>query len=101
MPGAVRAGVTTIGGRRVVAVDMDASVRRGSLSADASSVLAVAARTALADRVPLVARVASSGADILEGMAALHGWGEAAAALARCSGENQTPAATAAARVTP
>jgi acetyl-CoA carboxylase carboxyltransferase component len=86
VPGAVRTGVTTIGGRRVVAVDMDASVRRGSLSADASSVLAVAARTALADRVPLVARVASSGADILEGMAALHGWGEAAAALARCSG---------------
>jgi acetyl-CoA carboxylase carboxyltransferase component len=86
VPGAVHASVTSIGGRPVVAVDMDASVRRGSLSADASSVLAAAARTALAERRPLVARVASSGADILEGMAALHGWGEAAAALAACSG---------------
>jgi acetyl-CoA carboxylase carboxyltransferase component len=86
VPGAVRSMVTRIGDRRVVAVEMDASVRRGSLSADASSVLAGAARAARAERLPLVASIASSGADILEGMAALHGWGEAAAALAGCSG---------------
>ena len=36
--------------------------------------------------MPLVAPIASSGADILEGMAALHGWGQAARAMADCSG---------------
>jgi acetyl-CoA carboxylase carboxyltransferase component len=86
VPGAVRARVGSIGGRRVVEIDIHATVRAGSLSADASSLLAAAGRTALAERIPLVARIASSGADILEGMAALHGWGQAAAALADCSG---------------
>jgi acetyl-CoA carboxylase carboxyltransferase component len=37
-------------------------------------------------KVPLVCLMASSGADITEGMAALHGWGQAARALADCSG---------------
>jgi acetyl-CoA carboxylase carboxyltransferase component len=36
--------------------------------------------------VPLVVVVRSSGADISEGIAALHGWGHAARALANCSG---------------
>ena len=45
-----------------------------------------AARTALAVSVPLVCIMRSSGADIVEGFAALHGWGRAAKALADCSG---------------
>ena len=44
------------------------------------------ARTAKDQRMPLVAHIASSGADIVEGMAALHGWGQAARAIAECSG---------------
>jgi acetyl-CoA carboxylase carboxyltransferase component len=36
--------------------------------------------------LPLVGIVGSSGADILEGMSALHGWGRAARELAACSG---------------
>ena len=36
---------------------------------------------------PFVFFVASSGADVLDGVAALHGWGRAAAAIARCSGQ--------------
>ncbi len=40
----------------------------------------------MGQRIPLVAYVASSGADIVEGMAALHGWGQAARAIADCSG---------------
>src|SRR5690606_11362143 len=36
--------------------------------------------------VPLLGVIASSGADVHEGVAALHGWGVAAAALQRCSG---------------
>jgi acetyl-CoA carboxylase carboxyltransferase component len=45
-----------------------------------------AARTAVAERLPLVAVMASSGADIREGFSALHGWGLAAKALTDCSG---------------
>ncbi len=85
-PGAVRANVEPMGGRPVVLVDIDPEVRRGALSSVASETLAVAARTALAERLPLVGLVASSGADIVEGMAALHGWGQAARAIADCSG---------------
>lgn len=45
-----------------------------------------AARAALDARVPFVAVMASSGADIREGFSALHGWGRAAKALTDCSG---------------
>ena len=37
--------------------------------------------------IPFVFFVASSGADVLDGVAALHGWGRAAAAISRCSGQ--------------
>ena len=37
-------------------------------------------------RIPFVFIVASSGADVQDGVAALHGWGMAAAAIAGCSG---------------
>ena len=85
-PGAVRAVVEHIDGRPVVVARMDASERRGALSSTASATLAEAARAAKDQRIPLVASIASSGADIMEGMAALHGWGQAARAIADCSG---------------
>ena len=85
-PGAVRASVDRIDGIAVVLVRIEADVRRGALSSSASEVLAAAARTALVERLPLVGIVGSSGADITEGMAALHGWGAAAKAIADCSG---------------
>ena len=73
-------------GRHVVWVDVDAEYHRGALSAEASGVIANAAATALNQRIPLILAMASSGADILEGIAALHGWGQAARAIANCSG---------------
>jgi acetyl-CoA carboxylase carboxyltransferase component len=85
-PGAVQAMVERLDDRPVVVVRMDASERRGALSSTASATLAEAACTAKDQRIPLVAHIASSGADILEGMAALHGWGQAARAIAECSG---------------
>ena len=48
--------------------------------------LAESADLALRLRIPFVFIVASSGADVLDGVAALHGWGKAAAAIAGCSG---------------
>jgi acetyl-CoA carboxylase carboxyltransferase component len=85
-PGAARAEVTEIDGRRVMMIDIDASVRRGALSSAASQTIAVAARTARQMSIPLVTFIGSSGSDILEGFAALHGWGQAAKAMATCSG---------------
>jgi hypothetical protein len=65
---------------------VDGSFHKGALSAAASYVIATAADTARTKGIPLVVQMESSGADILEGIAALHGWGSAAKALADCSG---------------
>ena len=85
-PGAVAAEVTEVGGRPAVVVTVDPSERLGALSALASDNIAEAARTALNEQLPLACLIASSGADLTEGMAALHGWGTAARGLATCSG---------------
>ncbi|MCU1361243.1 MAG: pccB, partial [Ilumatobacteraceae bacterium] len=86
VPGAVRADVREVDGRQVVWVDVDASERQGALSSSSSSQIEAAAVLALHERLPLVAVIRSSGADIQEGFAALHGWGLAARAIANCSG---------------
>ena len=87
VPGAATAGVSTLeSGRDVVWLAIDGSVRKGALSADASHVIVTAAETARTKGLPLVLEIESSGADIVEGIAALHGWGSAAKALADCSG---------------
>jgi acetyl-CoA carboxylase carboxyltransferase component len=84
--GAARAEVTHIDGRPVVLLEVDASQRKGALSADACETIAAAADVALRERIPLVSFIGSSGADIEEGMSALHGWGMAARSITRCSG---------------
>jgi acetyl-CoA carboxylase carboxyltransferase component len=86
VPGSIRADVREFDGRDVVWVEVDATDRKGALSSDSSSMLEHAAITALAALVPLVCVMRSSGADIVEGFSALHGWGRAAKALSDCSG---------------
>ncbi len=86
VPGAARADVRLLGERTVVWLDVDAAVRKGALSSDASSMIEAAARTARSKGYPLIAVMGSSGADIAEGFSALHGWGLAAKALTDCSG---------------
>jgi len=87
VPGAAQADVRTLeSGREVVWLAVDGSFRKGALSADASHVIVTAAETAQTKGLPLVLEIESSGADIVEGIAALHGWGSAAKALADCSG---------------
>ena len=73
VPGTVRADVREIDGRLVVWVEIDASERKGALSSASSSQLETAATLAGSKRLPLVAVVRSSGADIAEGFGALHG----------------------------
>ena len=87
VPGAATAAVVRLStGRLVVWLDVDGGHHKGALSAAASHVIATAADTARTKGLPLVLQIESSGADILEGIPALHGWGTAAKALAHCSG---------------
>ncbi|NBU37886.1 MAG: hypothetical protein EBS32_06600, partial [Actinobacteria bacterium] len=87
VPGAAMADIRELpSGRAVVWLEVDGSHHKGALSAAASQVIAAAADAARTKGLPLVGQFASSGADILEGIAALHGWGTAAKALAECSG---------------
>ncbi|CAB4367800.1 unannotated protein [freshwater metagenome] len=87
VPGAAAANVVKLSNDRcVVWLTVDGTQHRGALSAAASYVIATAADTARTKGIPLVIQMESSGADILEGIAALHGWGTAAKALADCSG---------------
>ena len=87
VPGAASSTARTLeSGREVIWVDIDSSARKGALTADASSVIESSARQALASKRPLVLEMGSSGADIDEGIASLHGWGRAARAVTQCSG---------------
>ena len=84
--GAVTSDVREFEGRQVVWVDVDAGSRVGALTSDSSGKIENASVTARAKGFPLVVIMRSSGADIVEGFAALHGWGLAAKALTDCSG---------------
>jgi acetyl-CoA carboxylase carboxyltransferase component len=56
------------------------------MSKEDGATLQTAAESALALHIPMVFVLASSGADVSEGIDSLHGWGQAARALAACSG---------------
>lgn len=84
--GSLAAELTTLGGRRVVLVEVSSEQRRGAITEADGHVFAAAARHALHEQIPIVGLIASSGADVHDGVAALHGWGSAAKALTDCSG---------------
>ena len=85
--GTVHAGVDDIGGRRVVRAQSVSGHHRGALTRNDGDTIVRAAEAALHEQLPLVVTVSSSGSEVSEGIDALHGWGRAACALARCSGE--------------
>ena len=84
--GFVRATASDFHGRRVIVVDAQGGEDAGALTPSDGHTIAAAARYALDQRLPLVIRLASSGADLREGVAALDGWGGAAREMTRCSG---------------
>lgn len=83
--GTVSFSVGEIQGRRAVVIEIDGADRGALRPADGEN-LAIAARTALDQRLPLVCFVSSSGAAIDEGVGAVHGWGTAARQFVACSG---------------
>ncbi len=84
--GHVTAAAVSLGGRTVMLVSADSPERRGALAPADSETIVVALETALAKRLPVVLMLSSSGADAHYGVAALHGWGQAARVLVQCSG---------------
>ena len=86
--GFVRSRVSAIGARTVVEIDARGSDENkgGALTPADGQSMAAAACLARTQRLPVVLRLASSGADLNAGVAALHGWATAAAELVRCSG---------------
>ena len=86
VPGTVRSGVRQLDGRTVVVAQSISGHHRGALTGADGATIADAARMALDLHLPLVIVMSSSGSDVNDGIAALHGWGEAAAAVVACSG---------------
>lgn len=84
--GTIRAEVTELQGREVILVRSDPTTRRGALDLRSSEKIANAADVARRLRVPLVLVLSTSGSDVHDGAAGLHGWGQAARAMARLSG---------------
>ncbi len=82
----VRTGVVDLHGRKVIEVDARGTEHAGALKPIDGQSIAAGARHAYDQRLPLVLRLASSGADLEEGVGALDGWGHAARELTRCSG---------------
>ncbi len=84
--GTIDVQMADVGGRPVVLARSSSNRRRGALGRRDGETLAAAARLALRQRTPFGVELSSSGADVSEGVDALHGWGLAAAAIARLSG---------------
>lgn len=85
-PSDVSVAVRELDGRAVVWAEFERDDRPTSLTSAGSDQFVFASRTALARRLPLVLVLSTSGADINEGVAALHAWGRVAGALTACSG---------------
>jgi len=78
---------TQLDGQTVVLCRLDSGEVLSALSEAVSESLEAASTLALEKRLPLVVVARSSGADVREGIGAAHGWGRAARAMVRCSGQ--------------
>ncbi len=85
-PSDVRVTIRDLDGRDVVWAEFAEDDRPTSLTSASSEQLTAAADAARRQHIPLVFVLSTSGADINEGVPALHAWGRVAAALAACSG---------------
>lgn len=90
IPAPVSARVTRLEGRKVMWIEFDASDVAHPLSSQMTAIISEGLRSALDELIPIVLIVNSSGADIAEGVAPLHGWGTAARLLTKCSGRVPT-----------
>ena len=82
----VISNVISFSGRKVMQVEIGAGDSKSIKPIDGEN-LAAAAKIAHEKGMPIICFVESSGADILEGVAAVHGWGAAAKEFVKCSGK--------------
>jgi acetyl-CoA carboxylase carboxyltransferase component len=85
-PSDTHATVRQLGDRTVIWVEFDENADTVRLTSDSSNQITAGAQAALDQRLPLVLALSTSGADITEGVSALHAWGRSASALVACSG---------------
>jgi acetyl-CoA carboxylase carboxyltransferase component len=83
---AAEVGLVELDGRTVSWFSIDGGKHRGAIGTAEGDALERAVRLAVELGVPVVGRIASSGADVNEGIASLHAWGRVAKALADASG---------------
>ena len=82
----VISNVISFSGRKVMQVEIGTGDSKSIKPIDGEN-LAAAAKIAHEKGMPIICFVESSGADILEGVAAVHGWGAAAKEFVKCSGK--------------
>jgi acetyl-CoA carboxylase carboxyltransferase component len=83
---AASAEITEIGGRRVVAFRVAGGKHHGAIGVNGSATVERAVRLAGELQVPLVGELDTSGAELRDGVAALHAWGRLARELVQVSG---------------
>jgi acetyl-CoA carboxylase carboxyltransferase component len=83
---AVTAAVSDLHGRTVSWFRLDGGKHRGAIGVAEGDAMERAVRVGIDLGVPVVGAVASSGADVSEGVASLHAWGRVARALNDASG---------------
>jgi len=83
---AVDADVRELDGRRVSWFSLEGGKHRGAIGVAEGESIERAVRLATELGIPVVGRIASSGADVNEGVASLHAWGRVAKALSDASG---------------
>jgi acetyl-CoA carboxylase carboxyltransferase component len=83
---AVDACLLDLDGRQVSWFSLDGGKHRGAIGSSEGEAMERAVRLAIELGIPIVGRVASSGADVNEGVAALHAWGRVAKAMSDASG---------------
>src|SRR5256885_609917 len=83
---AVSASVREIDGRTVSWFSLDGGKHRGAIGTAEGDTIARAIHLAVELGMPIVGRIASSGADVSEGLSALHAWGREAKAMTGAPG---------------
>ncbi|MDQ4068572.1 MAG: methylmalonyl-CoA carboxyltransferase [Actinomycetota bacterium] len=84
--GAVTAALSEIEGRRVAWFRLAGGKHRGAIGTTEGQIMERTVRLALEAGVPVVGEIATSGADVTEGLASLVAWGRVAKALTDASG---------------
>ncbi|HVF74516.1 MAG TPA: carboxyl transferase domain-containing protein [Acidimicrobiales bacterium] len=84
--GAAEADIREFDGRTVGWFRLDGGAHRGAIGTVEGETIERLVRTAVDVGVPIVGVLATSGADVTEGVASLHAWGRVARALSQASG---------------